>query len=115
MILPPLLAFLAWIPLSLVLFRRYPIRVAILMNFLAGWALLPVARFQNDPSPFWILGNGLHTGYFLTKATVTGLSDFSVCCSCDRQVSSALPAYILGPSHADVVRHCPAALRHCQS
>src|SRR5580704_12168952 len=71
-ILPPLLAFLAWIPLSLVLFRRYPIRVAILMNFLGGWALLPIARFSGDPSPFWILGNGLHTEYFLTKATVTG-------------------------------------------
>ena len=73
MILPPLLAFFAWIPLSLVFFRRYPIRVAILLNFLGGWALLPMARFKGDPSPFWILGNSLHTEFFLTKATVTGL------------------------------------------
>ena len=71
MILPPWLAFIAWIPLSLVFFRRYPIRVALLLNFLGGWAVLPVARFSGEPSPYWILGNGLYTGYFLTKATVT--------------------------------------------
>jgi hypothetical protein len=74
LILPPLLAFIAWIPLSLVLFRRYPIRVALLLNFLGGWAVLPVARFTGEPSPYWILGNGLYTGYFLTKATVTSLA-----------------------------------------
>jgi len=85
-ILPPLLAFLAWIPLSLVLFRRYPIRVAILINFLGGWALLPIARFSGDPSPFWILGNGLYTEYFLTKATVTGLSALLGVLLFDRQV-----------------------------
>jgi len=85
-ILPPLLAFLAWIPLSLVLFRRYPIRVAILVNFLGGWALLPVARFSGDPSPFWILGNGLYTGYFLTKASVTGLSALLGVLLFDRQI-----------------------------
>lgn len=74
MILPPLLAFIAWIPLSLVFFRRYPIRVAILLNFLGGWAVLPVARFSGEPSPYWILGNGLYTGYFLTKATLVSLA-----------------------------------------
>ena len=74
MILPPLLAYFAWIPVSLVFFRRYPIRVAILLNFLGGWAVLPMARFSGDPSPFWILGNGLYTEYFLTKATVIGLT-----------------------------------------
>ncbi len=86
MILPPLLAFLAWIPLSLVLFRRYPIRVAILMNFLGGWALLPIARFSGDPSPFWILGNNLYTEYFLTKATITGLSGLLGVLLFDRQI-----------------------------
>ena len=86
MILPPLLAFFAWIPLSLVLFRRYPIRVAILINFLGGWALLPMARFKGDPSPFWILGNGLHTDYFLTKASVTGLTGLLCVLLFDRQV-----------------------------
>ncbi|MBV8629386.1 MAG: hypothetical protein JOZ83_00570 [Silvibacterium sp.] len=74
MILPPLLAFIAWVFVSLVFFRRYPIRVAILLNFLGGWAVLPVARFYGEPSPYWILGNGLYTGYFLTKATVTSLT-----------------------------------------
>lgn len=74
MIFPPLLAFIAWIPLSLVFFRRYPIRVAILLNFLGGWAVLPMARFSGEPSPYWIIGNGLYTGYFLTKATLTSLA-----------------------------------------
>ena len=72
--------------MSLVLFRRYPIRVAILMNFLGGWALLPIARFSGEPSPFWILGNGLHTEYFLTKATVTGLSGLLGVLLFDRQI-----------------------------
>ncbi|MBV8674845.1 MAG: hypothetical protein JOZ33_15565 [Acidobacteriaceae bacterium] len=74
MTLPPLAAFIAWIPLSLVFFRRFPIRVAILLTFLGGWAVLPVGRFDGQPSPYWILGNGLYTDYFLTKATVTSLA-----------------------------------------
>ncbi|MBV8438591.1 MAG: hypothetical protein JOY95_13885 [Silvibacterium sp.] len=74
MILPPLLAFIAWIPLSLFFFRRYPIRAAILLNFIGGWAVLPVAMFSGEPSPYWILGNGLYTGYFLTKASVTSFT-----------------------------------------
>jgi hypothetical protein len=73
-ILPPLLAFIAWVPLSLFFFWRYPIRVAILLNFIGGWAVLPMARFAGEPSPYWILGNGLYSGYFLTKASVTSLT-----------------------------------------
>lgn len=86
MILPPLLAFLAWIPLSLVFFRRYPIRVAILLNFLGGWAVLPVARFSGEPTTYWILGNTLHSGYFLTKATVTGFTGLLWVTLFDRQI-----------------------------
>ncbi len=56
------------------------------MNFLGGWALLPIARFSGEPSPFWILGNGLHTEYFLTKATVTGLSGLLGVLLFDRQI-----------------------------
>ena len=74
MILPPLLAFIAWIPLSLVIFRRYPIRVALLINFVAGWAVLPLARFSGQPAPYWVLGNSLYYGYFLTKASITSIS-----------------------------------------
>ena len=69
-----MVAFIAWIPLSLVLFRRYPIRVAILLNFIGGWAVLPVARFSGEVSPYWVLGNSLYSGYFLTKATVTSFA-----------------------------------------
>ena len=41
----PSIAFIAWVPISLFLFQRYPIRVAILANFFAGWALLPSAVY----------------------------------------------------------------------
>ncbi|MFT4114307.1 hypothetical protein [Silvibacterium sp.] len=75
MILPPLLAFLAWVPVSLVLGVRYPPRIAYLAIFLGGWALLPAARFGyiSDPFPYWILGDCLPSNYFLTKSTVSGI------------------------------------------
>jgi hypothetical protein len=74
--IPPLIALLTWIPVSLFFFWRYPIRVAILINFLGGWALLPSAAFVASPVqfPYWILGTCLASNYFFTKATVTGLS-----------------------------------------
>lgn len=74
--IPPLLALLAWIPVSLFFFWRYPLRVAILINFLGGWALLPSAAFVATPVlfPYWILGTCLPSNYFFTKATVTGMS-----------------------------------------
>jgi hypothetical protein len=74
--LPPLLAFFGWIPVSLFFFRRYPIRVAILLNFIGGWAVLPAANYwsSHDISSYWVLGNSLPTQYFLTKATVTGFT-----------------------------------------
>ncbi len=34
----PWIAFLAWVPISLYFFRTRPVRVAILVNFIAGWA-----------------------------------------------------------------------------
>jgi hypothetical protein len=72
----PLIAFVAWVPISLFLFRRYPIRVAILANFLAGWALLPSAIYTPTAVefPYWILGTCLPSIHFFTKATVTGLT-----------------------------------------
>ena len=85
MIFPPLLAFIAWIPLSHVFFRRYPIRVAILVNFIGGWAVLPAARFSGDPAPYWVLGNGLYSGYFLTKASITGVTGLLWVLLFDRQ------------------------------
>lgn len=73
---PPLAALLAWIPLSLFFFYRYPARTAVLVNFVAGWALLPGANFapSDSPFPYWILGVCLPAGYFVTKATITGLA-----------------------------------------
>jgi hypothetical protein len=74
MIVSPLLAFFLWVPLSLFFSYRYPARKAILLIFLGGWAILPSANYvpTSDPFPYWILGVGLATDYFITKATVTG-------------------------------------------
>src|SRR5271170_7888509 len=74
--IPPLLALFAWIPVSLFFFWRYPFRVAILINFVGGWALLPTAAFVATPVlfPYWILGTCLPSNYFFTKETVTGIS-----------------------------------------
>lgn len=67
---------LSWIPIGVFFFRRFPVRVAILANFFAGWALLPGAAYapSNNQFPYWILGVCLPSTYFLTKATVIGLT-----------------------------------------
>lgn len=72
----PLVALFAWVPIGLYLFYRYPVRIAILATFIAGWAVLPTANFPptNDPFPYWILSASLPAGYFVTKATITGLT-----------------------------------------
>jgi hypothetical protein len=72
----PLVILLGWIPAGVYLFRRYPVRIAILANFLGGWAILPGANYRPaaDSFPYWILGVCLPTDYFLTKATATGLA-----------------------------------------
>ena len=74
--IPPRLALLAWFPISFYFFWRYPIRTAILINFLGGWALLPTASYTPTSAdfPYWILSSALSTDYFLTKATVIGAS-----------------------------------------
>ncbi len=74
--IPPRLALLAWFPISFYFFWRYPVRKAILINFLGGWALLPTASYPaaGVDFPYWILSSSLSTDYFLTKATVTGAS-----------------------------------------
>src|SRR5665811_2162466 len=76
MLHPPTIAFVAWVPISLYVFRRYRIQTAILINFIAGWALLPSANFAPDSAafPYWILGLSLPSGYFVTKASVLGLT-----------------------------------------
>jgi hypothetical protein len=72
----PLVILLAWIPVGAYLFRRYPVRIAILANFLGGWAILPGANYRatSDAFPYWILGVCLPADYFLTKATATALA-----------------------------------------
>ncbi len=74
--IPPLIALAAWIPISLFFFRRYAVRIAILINFVGGWAVLPSAAFTqtNSPFPYWILGTCLPSDHFFTKATVTGIA-----------------------------------------
>lgn len=74
--LSPLVVLISWIPLGVYLFRRYPARIAILVNFFGGWAILPGANYTPTPDgfPYWILGVCLPTNSFFTKATVTGLA-----------------------------------------
>ena len=76
MMIPPWIAFLAWIPISGYFFRRYSIRVAVLINFFAGWALLPSASYTPTAAvfPYWILGASLPSNYFFTKASMTGMT-----------------------------------------
>lgn len=71
----PLIALLSWPPVAILLFYRLPVRVAILANFFAGWAVLPGAVYNATPAefPYWILGVCLPTDYILTKALVIGL------------------------------------------
>ena len=72
----PLIALAAWIPISLFCFRRYAVRIATLINFVAGWAVLPSAAFapSDAPFPYWILGTCLPSNHFFTKASVTGIT-----------------------------------------
>ncbi len=72
----PLVALLAWVPIGLFLFYRYPVRIAILATLIGGWAVLPTAQFtpSEDVFPYWILSACLPAGYFITKATITGLT-----------------------------------------
>jgi hypothetical protein len=72
----PRLALLAWIPITLYIFRRFSVRTAILIGFLGGWAILPTAQYTPTGAafPYWILSSNLSTNYFLTKATATGLA-----------------------------------------
>jgi hypothetical protein len=73
---PPLAALLAWVPIGLYFFYRYEVRVAVLLTLIAGWAVLPSANFTptENPFPYWIMGVCLPGGYFVTKATITGLT-----------------------------------------
>ena len=72
----PWIAFLAWLPISVYFFQRYSIREAVLMNFIAGWAVLPSASYTPTTAlfPYWILGASLPSNYFFTKASVTGIT-----------------------------------------
>lgn len=68
----PTLALAAWIPIGLYCFWRYPVRKALLINYLGGWALLPGAAYRPVPAQFeyWVLPVSLPADYFVTKATI---------------------------------------------
>ena len=74
--LPPMVALLAWIPIGALIFRFYPIRIAVLADFLIGWSVLPGADYvaANGPFPWWILPVSLPGSHFLTKAICLGCS-----------------------------------------
>ncbi|HEV2273111.1 MAG TPA: hypothetical protein VGR96_03055, partial [Acidobacteriaceae bacterium] len=74
--LHPWLALSAWIPVSLYVFLRYPVRKAMLINFVGGWAILPSACYPAGGPDFayWILSVSLPSEYFFTKATVLSIA-----------------------------------------
>jgi hypothetical protein len=74
MIVPPLIALFAWVPVSLLIFRKAPMRQALLVNFVGGWAILPTANYPpvGNVFSYWIIGASLESDYFITKATVLG-------------------------------------------
>jgi len=76
MIVPPLVALFAWVPIGLLIFRRFPPRTAALINFVGGWAILPAANYVSTGAefPYWILGTSLESDYFITKATIIGFT-----------------------------------------
>jgi hypothetical protein len=90
MMLPPNLAFIAWALVSLYCFWRYRVRIAILVNFIAGWALLPSANYVPNGAafPYWILGLSLPSSYFFTKASVLGIYGLLGVVLVDRKVFS---------------------------
>ena len=84
--IPPLVALFAWVPICLLFFRRFPIRKALLLNFVGGWAILPAANYvdQHVEFPYWILGTSLESDYLITKATILGLAGLLGICIFDR-------------------------------
>jgi len=76
MIVPPLIALFAWIPINLLALRRFPVRIAMLINFVGGWAVLPAANYlpSGEAFPYWIVGTSLESDYFITKATIVGFT-----------------------------------------
>ena len=87
MTIPPLVALFAWIPICLLLFKRFPIRVALLINFVAGWAILPAANYvsNGEALPYQILGTSLESDYFITKAVILGFTGILAVYLFDRQ------------------------------
>ncbi|WP_446745062.1 hypothetical protein [Silvibacterium acidisoli] len=63
-----------WLVIGVAAFFVFPVRRALLFDFLGGWALLPTSAFHVDPSPFpyWLLGSALPSIHMLTKATAIG-------------------------------------------
>jgi hypothetical protein len=86
--IPTSLAFLAWVPVSLYCFRRFPARVAVLINFIGGWAILPSAAFAPTSAtfPYWILGTCLPSVHFFTKASVTAITCLAGILLTDRRI-----------------------------
>ena len=74
--LAPMIAFSLWFLAGTFLFRICSLRVALVANFLAGWAILPGAEFSATQAsfPYWILPVSLPSTNFVTKATVLGFT-----------------------------------------
>ncbi|MGB8097271.1 MAG: hypothetical protein WCF17_08945, partial [Terracidiphilus sp.] len=110
--IPPLLALSAWIPIGLFLFRRFQLRVAILANFLTGWAVLPSANYATAHVyfPYWILPVCLPSDHFVTKATILG---FTAICGALLFCRAGMPKYRVSLWDIPIVLWCIVPLCSC--
>lgn len=73
---PAMIVFSLWFLTGTFLFRMCSLRLAIVSNFLGGWAILPSTDFSPTQAtfPYWILPVCLPSINFVTKATVLGIT-----------------------------------------
>jgi hypothetical protein len=68
----------SWVPITLLLFARFPARRAAVASLVGGWLLLPTARFPDATAsfdfPYWIMPACLPSDQWTTKARIISLS-----------------------------------------
>lgn len=70
-------AYLAWLPVSLIVFKFAPRPYAPWICLIGGWVLLPPAIYPIAPSqgfPFWIIGSSLPSNALLNKVWIAPLA-----------------------------------------
>lgn len=72
-----ILAYFAWLPVSLIAFKLAPRPYAPWICLIGGWVLLPPAIYPIPPSqsfPFWIIGSSLPSHVLINKVWIAPLA-----------------------------------------